>query len=79
MIIRAKTFEFVAMSGIYVNDYLIARVLLIVDFFMKILRRLWKTSEPQDLIIDHELIFLGVILQLIFENVFLHQRSHIEN
>ena len=67
-----KPSEVIAMSGIYVDDYLTAGPPSIVDFFMKTLRRLWKTSEPQYLTIDHELTFLGVTLQLTSEGILLH-------
>ena len=46
---------------------------------MKTLRRLWKTSEPQYLTIDHELTFLGVTLQLTSEGILLHQRLYTED
>ena len=59
---RVKPHEVVAMSGVYVDDYLTAGPPSIVDSFMKTLRRLWKTSEPQYLTFDHELTFLGVTL-----------------
>ena len=71
---RAKPHEVIAMSGVYVDDYLTAGPPSIVDSFMKTLRRLWKTSEPQYLTIDHELTFLGVTLQLTSEGILLHQR-----
>ena len=77
--VRVKPHEVIAMSGIYVDDYLTAGLPSIVDSFMQTLRRLWKSSEPQYLTIDHELTFLGVILQFISEGILLHQRLYTED
>ena len=56
-----------ALSGIGVDDYLTAGPPKLVEAFMATLRRLWKTSEPQHLTLDHELTFLGVTLRRIPE------------
>ena len=68
-----------AMSGIYVDDYLTAGPPKIVEAFMTTLRKLWKTSEPQFLTLDHELTFLGVILRKTVDGILLHQQLYTDD
>ena len=66
------------MSGIYVDDYLTAGPPKLVEAFMNTLRKLWKTSEPQFLTLDHELTFLGVTLRTV-DGILLHQQLYIDD
>ena len=68
-----------ALSGIYVDDYLTAGPPKLVEAFMTTLRKLWKTSEPQYLTLDHELTFLGVTLRKTSEGILLHQQLYTED
>ena len=71
--------EVVAMSGIYVDDYLTVGPPSVVESFMLTLRKKWKTSDPQYLTLDHELTFLGVTLRLTAEGILLHQKLYTED
>ena len=59
---KVPSHEVVAMSGTYVDDYLTVGPPSVVGSFMKTFRKMWKTSDPQYLTCDHELMFLGVTL-----------------
>ena len=74
-----SSYEVVAMSGIYVDDYLTVGPPSVVESFMLTLRKKWKTSDPQYLTYDHELTFLGVTLQLTTEGILLHQKLYTES
>ena len=43
------------MSGIFIDDYLTAGPPKLVEAFVNTLRKVWKTSEPQFLALDHDL------------------------
>ena len=68
-----------ALSGIYVDDYLTSGPPKLVEAFMTTLRKLWKTSEPQYLALDHELTFLGVTLRKTPEGILLHQQLYTDD
>ena len=76
---KVKAEHVVAMSGIYVDDYLAVGPPGVVDAFTRTLRKLWKTSEPQYLSFTQNLTFLGVTIEKKEEGLLLHQRNYTEN
>ena len=46
---------------------------------MNTLRKLWKTSEPQFLTLNHELTFLGVTLRRTVVGILLHQQLYTDD
>ena len=76
---RVRAEHVVAMSGIYVDDYLTVGPPEVVDAFMTTLRKLWKTSEPQYLSFTQDLTFLGVTIEKKEEGLLLHQHNCTEN
>ena len=55
---RVPPQEVIAMSDIYVDDFLTAGPSPVVRSFLATLRKMWKTSDPQYLTMDAELPFL---------------------
>ena len=56
---RVSPTDVVALSGIYVDDFLTTGPRHVVEAFLNTLRKMWKTSDPQFLSSDGELQFLG--------------------
>ena len=55
-----ESHEVVAMSGVYVDDFLTAGPSPVVRSCLATLRKMWKTVDPQYLTLNSELPFLGV-------------------
>ena len=73
---RVPPEEVIAMSGIYVDDFLIAGPSPVVRSFLATLRKMWKTSDPQYLTMDAELPFLGVSIRMTKDGLLLHQHHY---
>ena len=73
---RVPPNEVVAMSGIYVDDFLTAGPSPVVRSFLAILRKMWETSDPQYLTMDAELPFLGVSIRMTKDGLLLHQHHY---
>ena len=69
---RVPLQEVIAMSGIYVDDFLTAGPSPVVRSFLATLRKMWKTSGPQYLTMDAELPFLGVSIRMTKDSLLLH-------
>ena len=63
---RVLPHQVVALSGIYVDDFLTASPPLVVRSFLAALRKMWRTSDPQFLSLDADLPFLGVSIRTSF-------------
>ena len=73
---RVPPQEVIAMSGIYVDDVLIAGPSPVVRPFLATLRKMWKTSDPQYLTMDAELPLLGVSIRMTKDGLLLHQHHY---
>ena len=71
--------DVVALSGIYVDDFLTTGPPRVVHDFMTHLRKLWKTSSPQYLTLENELTFLGVTIKKLPDGLYLHQHHYTED
>ena len=69
--------EVVALSGIYVDDFLIAGPPIVVESFLASLLKMWKTSDPQYLTMSSELPFLGVSIRMTMDGIFVHQHHYL--
>ena len=76
---RVPPQEVIAMSGIYVDDFLTAGPSPVVRFFLATLRKMWKTSDPQYLTLNSELPFLGVSIRMTDEGILLHQHHYTQD
>ena len=56
---RVSPTDVVALSGIYVDDFLTTGPQHVVEAFLNTLRKMWKTSDPQFLSSDGELHLEG--------------------
>ena len=73
---RVPPEEVIAMSGIYVDDFLTAGPPSVVHSFLATLRKMWKTSDPQFLTMNAELPFLGVSIRMTKDGLLLHQHHY---
>ena len=73
---RVPPQEVIAMSGIHVDDFLIAGPSLVVRSVLATLRKMWKTSDPQFLTMDAELPFFGVSIRTTKDGLLLHQHHY---
>ena len=71
--------DVVALSGIYVDDFLTTGPPRVVHDFMTHLRKLWKTSSPQYLTLENELTFLGVTIKKLPDGLYLYQHHYTED
>ena len=69
----------VALSGIYVADFLTTGPRHVVEAFLNTLRKMWKTSGPQFLSSDGELQFLGATIIMTSVGLMLHQHFYTED
>ena len=68
--------EVIAMSGIFVDDFLTAGPTRVVSSFLATLRKMWKTSDPQFLTMNAELPFLGISIRMTKDGLLLHQHHY---
>ena len=71
--------QVVALSGIYVDDFLTAGPPLVVHSFLASLRKMWKTTDPQFLSLDADLPFLGVSIRMTKAGILLHQHHYTQD
>ena len=76
---RVPPEEVIALSGIYIDDFLTAGPELVVRSFFASLRRMWKTSDPQYLTMDSELPFLGVSIRMTQDGILLYQHHYTQD
>ena len=76
---RVSPTDVVALSGIYVDDFLTTGPRHVVEAFLNTLRKMWKTSDPQFLSSDGELQFLGVTIIMTSVGFMLHQHFYTED
>ena len=76
---RVPPEEVIALSGIYVDDFLTAGPEPVVRSFLASLRKVWKTSDPQYLTMDSELPFLGVSIRMTQHGILLHQHHYTQD
>ena len=76
---RVSPTDVVALSGIYVDDFLTTGPRHVVESFLNTLRKMWKTSEPQFLSSDGELQFLGETIIMTSLELMLHQHFYTED
>ena len=70
--------DVLAMSGIYVDDFLTGPPQLVHDF-LTALRKLWKTGDPQYLTPEVDITFLGVTIKMTDQGLLLHQHYYTED
>ena len=75
---RALPHQVVALSGISVDDFLIAGP-LVAHSFLASLRKMWKTSDPQFLSLDADLPFLGVSIRMTKDGILLRQHHYTQD
>ena len=61
---RALPHQIIALSGIYVDEFLTAGPTHVVQSFLAAARKWWRTSDPQFLSLDADLPFLGVSIRM---------------
>ena len=71
--------QVVALSGIYVDDFLTAGPPQVVRSFLAALRKMWRTSDPQFLSLDADLPFLGVSIRMTKNGILLHQHHYTQD
>ena len=76
---RVLPHQVVALSGIYVDDFLTAGPPLVVQSFLGALRKMWRKSDPQFLSLDADLPFLGVSIRLTKDGILLHQHHYTQD
>ena len=76
---RVLPHQVVALSGIYVDDFLTAGPPQVVRSFLAALRKMWRTSDPQFLSLDADLPFLGVSIRMTKDGILLHQHLYTQD
>ena len=71
--------DVIALSGIYVDDFLTAGPQPVIQSFLDTLRRKWKTSDPQFLTMTADLPFLGVSIRMTKDGLLLHQHHYTQD
>ena len=73
---NAGNVNLLAMSGLYVDDFLRAGPSVVVSSLLAALRKMWKTSDPQHLTTGAVLPFLGVSIRMTKDGLLLHQHHY---
>ena len=76
---RVQPSDVIALSGIYLDDFLTAGPQPVIQSFLDTLRRKWKTSDPQFLAMNADLPFLGVSIRMTKDGLLLHQHHYIQD
>ena len=76
---RVPPQEVIAVSGIYIDDFLTAGSSPVVRSFLATLRKMWKTSDPRYLTMDADLPFLGVSIRMTKDGLLLHQHHYTQD
>ena len=71
--------DVLALSGIYVDDFLTVGPPQLVHDFLTALRKLWKTGDPQYLSPEVDITFLGVTIKMTEQGLLLHQHYYTED